>query len=88
MHTVKHNETIKSIAKLYNNTESTLKQVNRVNEVEEGDVLLIRQKNQASYVVKPLDTLNSIAIKFGVSINHLKEVNNIEAVFIGQQLII
>lgn len=88
LHKVEHNETIESIARKYNNSPNLLRQVNKISNVEVGDILLIPQKNKATYVVKPLDTFESLSNKFGVSIESIKSNNNTNKLFIGQTLII
>lgn len=56
--------------------------------LEEGDILWIRQRNLAIHTVKPLETIASIANKYNVSEQHIKELNDIKSLFIGQRLII
>jgi len=56
--------------------------------IESGDILWIRKRNTAIYIVKPLDTLDSISQKFNVSVEHIKRLNDVESVFIGQKIII
>lgn len=57
---------------------------------EQGDKLIFKNSNHKSYVVKPLETLNLIAAKFDVTVDHLISVNNLKTsrVFIGQKIII
>lgn len=89
LHKVAYGETIEEIAKLYNNSKEKIRKVNNLmGEIEEGNILLISEKNIAIYVVKPLDTFASIAKKFEVSVMHLKQLNKTEHLFIGQRLII
>ena len=88
VHKVLEDETISSIAKLYNQTRDCLMKVNNIKNVEEGDRLIIPQKNTAIYVVKPLDTITKIAKKFNVSEEEIVKNNNSSKIFIGQVLII
>jgi LysM repeat protein len=89
IHKVEYGETIEKIAKLYNQTKENLIKVNNLkNGIEQGDRLIIPQKNIAIYVVKPLDSLSKIAYKFDVTEEHIKKENNIDKVFIGQVLVI
>lgn len=64
--------------------------INNNVEFEEGDKIIFKNSNHKSYVVKPLDTLQNIAKKFGVTEERLMEVNSLKSsrVFIGQKLIV
>lgn len=53
-----------------------------------GEYVLINNKPTKVHIVKPKDTLQSIAIKYDVSVEKIKEKNKINAIFIGQQLFI
>ena len=57
-------------------------------EVEEGDILWIKQANKFCHIVKPLENLSKIARMYGVTIEHIKEVNEVDDIFIGQKLFI
>ncbi|MBQ8748990.1 MAG: LysM peptidoglycan-binding domain-containing protein [Clostridia bacterium] len=56
--------------------------------IEEGDILWVRKRNMALHIVKPLDTFESLSKKYNVTISHIKDVNNITTLFIGQKIII
>jgi len=89
VHKVKIGETLEDIAKKYTTTTQILMQVNNIKSVAEGDRVYIPHQNTAIYVVKPLDTINSIAQKFNVSVEYIREKNcGIERCFIGQQIVI
>ena len=94
-YTVQKGDTLYSIAKKFNLTIDKLKDINNLN----NDILSIGQQLLVSenapldnnyYVVKPGDTLYSIAKKYNISINELKEINNLNSdiLSIGQQLLI
>ncbi len=53
---------------------------------KEGDLLLIRKPKSVRYVVSPLETLDNIADKYGVSKYDLMTSNNLltEKLFVGQ----
>lgn len=57
-------------------------------ELRAGEILWIRKRNSYIHIVKPLETLSTLATKYNVTITHIKELNNIEEIFIGQRLII
>lgn len=88
---VKENDTLSSIASKFCVDKSIILVDNGISEnerIEEGDILWIRRKNTASYVVKPLDTIEKIAQKFNVTAEHIKNLNAINAVHIGQKIYI
>lgn len=86
---VKKGDSLSSIAdKFCVDIISLRKDNDIVADVEEGDILWVKQKNDFYHVVKPTETLVSIAKKYGVTVEHIKKVNNIENVFIGQKLFI
>lgn len=53
-----------------------------------GDIVCVTGVNKILHIVKPLETLNSIAKKYNVSVNQIMEENKIDKIFIGQQLFI
>ncbi len=88
---VKKYDTIASICAKFCVEENQILQDNDLtpnDELQEGDILWIRRRNIATYVVKPLDTIEKIAIKYGVSTEHIKKLNGISNVFIGQKIMI
>ena len=87
---VGYNDTLSKIAERYNLTTKILSTANNnITQVEEGDYVIITFKAKAIHTVRPLETINEIANKYGVNVDKLKLDNNIVApLFIGQQLII
>lgn len=88
---VKAGETLSQICSKFCVPKTMVAQDNGIEEnshLEEGEILWIRRKNSATYVVKPLDTLEKIAQKFNVSTQHIKDLNAINAVYIGQKIFI
>ena len=82
---VKAGDTLHKIAKLAGVPAYIITRYNGVTEIREGMRLIIPEPKGNKYVVKPLDTLGSIAEAHGVSERKLKENNNgIESVFLGQ----
>ncbi len=81
-YTVKSGDTLYSIARKYNLSVDELKELNNLtsNTLSIGQVLKISPSmplNENTYTVKQGDTLYSIANKYGVSVNELKEFNNL-----------
>ena len=83
---VEKDDSILSIANKFNTTVAKIKQLNNVENVVEGERLVIEETG-GSYVVGPFETLESISEKFGVSYEELKKLNG-EAVFLGERIVL
>lgn len=59
-----------------------------VNEHYDGEFVQILNCNQFTHIVKPLEDLNSIALKYNVGVDYIIECNNLSSkrLFIGQKL--
>lgn len=57
-------------------------------QLKRGDVVVVKNINKKLHVVLPLETLEKIATKYNVSVQHIKTLNNINQIFIGQQIFI
>lgn len=51
-------------------------------EVSAGDIVLI-EREKKTYLVKPTDTIEKIADRFGTSVDYLLEKNHIPYIFCG-----
>jgi len=93
-YTVKSGDTLYSIARKFNITVDELKQANNLitNTLSINQELVIPTENNTTktYTVQKGDTLYSIARKFNVSVNNLKNINNLSTTLlsIGQTLLI
>lgn len=88
---VKNGDTIAYVADLFCVKKEDLARDNDLgvnDKIEEGDILWIRKRHTAIHIVKPLETFESIAKSYNVSVSHIKEVNHIDTIFIGQKIII
>lgn len=103
---VKRGDTLYSIARKLGTTVSALTQANRLTNahfIRVGQVLVVSgtpsvasstsspSTSSKVYIVKKGDTLYSIAKRFGVTVHHLKQANNIgttNLINVGQYLII
>lgn len=95
-YTVKSGDTLWSIARLNNTTVDEIKRINNLS----SNLLSVGQKIKLSsnnndltenyYIVKLGDTLYGIANRYGISVNDLKNANNLtnNIISIGQKLII
>ena len=94
LYQVKAGDTLYSIAKKYNISVNELKTLNDLknNDLTIGQLLNVPSGLSLvnSYIVEKGDTLYSIAKKFDISVNKLKEFNNLtnNLLSIGQKLII
>ena len=57
-------------------------------EIEDGDVLFIEETLGTVYMVKPFDTVESVAERFHVLPELLKEINGVDYLFYGLKIII
>lgn len=62
--------------------------VDNVNNVESGEILMLSRPTNIRYVVKPLETLQEIATKYGVTTTNIMQKNELmtEKLFVGQIL--
>ena len=94
---VKKGDTLYSIAKTYNTTVDNIKKLNNLtsNTLSIGQKIKLNDqidnpKEDNTYIVKSGDTLYSIAKKFNIKVDNLKEANNLTSnmLSLNQQLII
>ena len=94
---VKAGDTLYSIANKYGLTVDELKKINNLstNNLGIGQKLLIKKDNNLDsnydvYVVKSGDTLWGIANKYGITVDKLKDINNLnkDILSIGQKLLV
>ena len=99
IYTVKRGDTFYSIAKNYNTTTEKIKSLNnlKTNTLTIGQKLRIpatvtinKPTTATSYIVKPGDTLYSLAREFNTTVNNLKTLNNLSTnnLTIGQTILI
>lgn len=90
---VKEEQDINSIAKKYN---TTVKQIMKENFLDTpsvvcGQRLVVTEKNGFTYRVKPFEDIFSVSLKFQISVEDLRSVNDLPKhgnVFVGQELFI
>ena len=93
---VKAGDNLYSIANKYNVSVDELKQINGLtsNNLSIGQRIKIPMKDNIDtsnyYIVKPLDTLYSIANKYNMSVQELKSINNLNTdnLYVGQKLLL
>ncbi|MEG1499671.1 MAG: hypothetical protein RR400_01170 [Clostridia bacterium] len=85
-HRVLQNESAKTISNLYYIPIDFLKKNNFDCKFLEGDLIVIPFSGSICHVVKPLETINTIAEHYGKSLEFVQKFNMIEKVFIGQRI--
>lgn len=80
-------DNVKNIAEKYQTTPMVIIRINNLKrEVEVGEFILIEKLFGIEYVVKPKDTIESIAKKFGCSAITLMTNNMTDFIFVGQKI--
>ncbi|MDD2410035.1 MAG: LysM peptidoglycan-binding domain-containing protein, partial [Bacilli bacterium] len=96
-HVVQPGETLPAIAFKYHMTADQLMEINNIlsNEIKAGDILYVFPteivlEKDIYYMVKPDDSLYSIAKKYNITIDELKSLNNLnnENLNVGQILLV
>lgn len=79
-YTVKSGDNLYAIAKKYNTTIDTLKQLNNLtsNNLSIGQILKIPSESRNTYTVKSGDTLYRIAAQNNTTVDTLKQLNNLK----------
>ncbi len=82
---VEHGDTILSVANKFNIPAILIVKTNNLKkEICAGDLLYIeREKDCRTYTVKPFETAEIIALKFGVGKEELLKKNGVEYLFYG-----
>lgn len=88
---VKKNDNINSICNKYNINKQKLIQINYIKneKIEIGDILLLEETSENPniyHIVRPFDTIESIANKYNISPNKILEITNSKNIFIGQKI--
>lgn len=88
LYKLKNGESIYSVARKFNVPEKILKDANENIEFFGGLTCYIPKYSGKTYQVTILDTIKSVAEKNNISIEKLKELNDISFIFAGQLLIV
>lgn len=86
IHKVKSNESLRDICGKYSVLKQDLLATNNLSEEDicEGVLLFVEVPDGTRYVVKPFDTVTTIAKKFRLSEEEILHFNKIKEVFLGQ----
>ena len=82
--------TLEEVSRRYNMSLDRLIELNDLptQDCYVGMRLLIEERKGVDYVVKPFDTIDKIALDFGVDKEEIIKYNRISKVFLGQKLFI
>lgn len=80
-------ETLESVCARYGWSFEHLCKTNKITNAVCGDRIIV-DASVKIHIVKPRETLSSIAEKYETTVESLKEKNNCETVFLGQQLFV
>ena len=82
-------DTLDTVAKMYGVPKDYIKK-NNPGELYAGKVLFLPETHFSSYVVRPFDTLQSVAEINNMSVEQLRTKNNLQSdyIFVGQKLYI
>lgn len=91
-YTVKANDTLWELSKIFNTTVEDIKQANDItsNMIYVNQKLGIPTTNFAEYTVQSGDTLYRIALKHNTTVNNIKSLNGLtsDAIYSGQKLVL
>lgn len=89
LYTVKKGDTLSSVAARFHASPSVIAEKNNLKGAPfEGMKLIIEEQEAFGYTVRPFDTIESIAAKFNVSRESVKKINGLDAVFVGQRILV
>lgn len=83
---VMEDTTLKNFCKEYNIVEQFC--VVESEQLKQGDIIIAKNLDKKLHIVLPLENLESIARKHNISVEYIKQLNNVDNIFIGQQLLI
>jgi LysM repeat protein len=85
---VKENDTLSQIALNLKSTTAKIQSLNGVERCREGERLLVEVLYGEPYTVKPFDTVEKIALRFGIRADAIREHNGISEVFVGEVIML
>lgn len=89
LYTVKEGDSLSSVAEKFHTSRAAIIMRNDLKgEPFKGMKLIVEETEAFGYTVRPFDTIEGIASKFGVRADELKKLNGISAVFVGQRILV
>ena len=91
LYTCREGDTIDSIARRFGTSLNSIKDSNPLfSGVYEGCILLLENISKSRITVEPLESIESIAEKYGTTVERIMKLTNLKSakVFVGMQLLI
>lgn len=89
LYTVKEGDSLAAVSEKFHTSRAAIIERNNLNgEPFEGMKLIVEETEAFGYTVRPFDTVESIAAKFGKRVEDLKKLNGVSAVFVGQRILV
>ncbi|MBQ7798655.1 MAG: LysM peptidoglycan-binding domain-containing protein [Clostridia bacterium] len=90
LYQVQKEDTLNTILSKFSITSNNIVRNNPNIDLYEGEIIKIINKSRIQHIVKPMETLNSIATKYNIDEEILVKLNklNSKRLFVGQTLII
>ena len=85
MHRIENGQTFEDISKIYNIPIDALK-ANNKEEIYDGQCVILCGFGKKYHIVKPAETLETIAQKYNTTKQSLKQKNSAQQIFVGQLL--
>lgn len=87
---VKKGDTLQEIAQCYNTHTHNIIRNNPNIELYEGEMVIIVRNNKKTHIVKPMQSLKSIALQHQTTVDNLIKINNLKStrLFVGQMLML
>lgn len=88
VYSVQEGDTLRGIAKRFSTTERLIICDNFLkNPIKTGARLYIKSYEKI-YIVTPCDTLEKLALNFGVSVQEILEINKILYIYAGERIVV
>lgn len=85
---LQQNESVETVANNFNISALQIKQENKDAIFKCGKCIVLFNNSKTYHIVKPCETLESIARLYDTSAEKIKEKNKVKTLFIGMRLII
>lgn len=86
IHTVNCDETIEDICIMHKVDRQSLLTLNNIKTIKQGDIVVLPKSYSTIYIVKPLDTVESIAKKLNKDKTVVAKACGSKNIYVGQKL--
>ena len=88
IHKVKDGEQIDELSLIYNTPKNLILSYNKIEEIRNGDYIIIPKFCGTVYKVQPFDTIDKISQKFNISADEILIKNKITQIFPFMEIVI